>query len=412
MQGEDLEALLVEVCDKPFLKLVNVAPTRQENQDRASRLLLLSLFQSLLLGLVHPVNVQDKSLDDRIIEGKAALLKNVVLAQAINQSSLAHRSHHLVLQALIPEAPQYLSVLRLDVPEHNGLPSTLVPIALRTRRDVDAATQDARPEPLPEHRLLVEGSRDLVHVKLADWKHAPWDVDLGCTLKVPLKGFHLQCGAHQDDSQVAPSLEEVPNEDHIEICQLITLVDLVKDHVCDAVQLRVMKHALPKDTEGCKHQSGIWVSRSKWNLVANVLAQRLAPLNSDAFCQRRRRKLPRLHDEDPCSWASIKDQLWDLRGLATASLADQQANLTAANFLDDVLPLLEDWELLTLLLDLRVCRICSPLLLRRFHVIDRHRHPAGGIRAVCPANIVLGHVTLRAVSRPRDPVGTIFIDVL
>mmetsp|Transcript_54415 Transcript_54415/g.117775 ORF Transcript_54415/g.117775 Transcript_54415/m.117775 type:complete len:313 (+) Transcript_54415:930-1868(+) len=74
VERKDAEALHVEVRHEPLLKLVNVAPPWQEDQHCARRLRLLIRLSGLLLLLVHPIDVQDQSLDDGEVEGQAALL--------------------------------------------------------------------------------------------------------------------------------------------------------------------------------------------------------------------------------------------------------------------------------------------------------------------------------------------------
>mmetsp|Transcript_134763 Transcript_134763/g.430623 ORF Transcript_134763/g.430623 Transcript_134763/m.430623 type:complete len:447 (-) Transcript_134763:408-1748(-) len=396
------------------MKLVDVAPTRKKDQDGARRLLLISLLSGGLLRLVHAVDVQNERLNDRVIEGEAALLQHVVLPKAVEQSGLGHGSHHLRLQALVLHSPEVVPVLRSGVLEHDGLPRPLVPVALRPGGDVDAAAQDARPQPCSEHRLLVESCRDFVHVQLADREHSARDADLGCTFEVPLERLHLQRRTHQDDSQVRASLQQVPDEDHVEVGQLVSLVDLVEDHMRNAFQLSVLEHPPAEDAQGGKDQFGVDVLDARRHLVADVLANVLATLHGDALREGGRGQLPGLHAEDLRLRAGIQDELGDLSGLPAARLADEQAHLIVADRLDNLLPLLEPRQLLAYCLHLLVERVCPPLFERRLHEVGAHgyRPRKAANRAAHDPHIVRRHIALGGIACPTDPVRSIFISLV
>mmetsp|Transcript_61202 Transcript_61202/g.131628 ORF Transcript_61202/g.131628 Transcript_61202/m.131628 type:complete len:203 (+) Transcript_61202:1454-2062(+) len=202
MEWQHLKALLVEVLHEALLQLIDVAPTRQEDEDRA-RFLIITRRLRLL---VHPVDVQDKSLDDGEVEGEAALLQHVMLPEAIQEAGLVHGRHHLILEAMVSKAPEHFLVFRLRVLEHHLLPGSLVPVSLCAGRNADAPAKDSRAKPRPEVRLLVQSGNHLIQVELAHREDTPWHSHLCCALEVPFEGLHLQCGAHEHEPQVFATL--------------------------------------------------------------------------------------------------------------------------------------------------------------------------------------------------------------
>mmetsp|Transcript_68485 Transcript_68485/g.191912 ORF Transcript_68485/g.191912 Transcript_68485/m.191912 type:complete len:297 (+) Transcript_68485:1747-2637(+) len=296
-----------------------------------------------------------------------------MLSQPVEEPGLREGRQHLAFEALVPQAPQYVSVLRPRIPEDDRLPRALVPITLSPCGNVDSATEDAGPQPSSKRGLLVERRGYLVHVQLADREHPAGHLDLGSALKVPLERLHLQRRAHEDHAQVRPALQQVPHEDHVEVRELVALVHLVEDDVRDVVELRVLQHPLAEDAQRREDQLGVRRLSAEGHLVPHVHAQRLAALLGDSLRQRRRGELPRLHHEDPRLGAGVQDELRHLGGLAAARLAHEQAHLAVPDLLDDVLPLLEARKLLPLLPELLVRGIGPPLLDGLLHDLERHR---------------------------------------
>mmetsp|Transcript_118746 Transcript_118746/g.335932 ORF Transcript_118746/g.335932 Transcript_118746/m.335932 type:complete len:213 (+) Transcript_118746:1978-2616(+) len=209
-----------------------------------------------------------------------------MLSEAVKEPGLVHGRHHLALQALVPEAPQRFLVLGLRVLKHDRLPCPLVPVTLCTSGNVNPAAQNSRAEPCPEKGILVQCGRDLVHVQLADRVHAPWYFNLPAAFKVMLEGFHLERGTHEDKSQVSSAFQQVPHEYHVEVCELISFVDLVKHDVCDACEIWIREQPFPEYAQSGKDQTGMSALDVEGHHVTDVFAEGLAPLYSDALRER------------------------------------------------------------------------------------------------------------------------------
>mmetsp|Transcript_44589 Transcript_44589/g.83044 ORF Transcript_44589/g.83044 Transcript_44589/m.83044 type:complete len:337 (-) Transcript_44589:1029-2039(-) len=246
MKWQHFEALHVKVCRQTFLQIVDISKAWQEDKDGPLWFLCLALLLRLLLLFVHAVDVQDESLDDGKVEGEAALLQHIVLSQSIQQAGFVEGSHHLALQALIPQAPQGILISRCSMPEDHRLPGLFIPVTFATSRYIDASAEDPRPQKHSKDWLLVECGSNFIKIELTHREHAPRDFDLSSALEVALKSLHLQCGAHEHHAQVWPPLQEVAHEDHVEIRKLVALMDLVEDHMRDANQLRVPQQPLTK----------------------------------------------------------------------------------------------------------------------------------------------------------------------
>mmetsp|Transcript_54415 Transcript_54415/g.117776 ORF Transcript_54415/g.117776 Transcript_54415/m.117776 type:complete len:237 (+) Transcript_54415:1875-2585(+) len=236
-----------------------------------------------------------------------------MLPKTVKQSRFTHRRHHLILETLFSEAPERLAVLRLGVLEDNLLPGTLVPVALSASRDIYASAENSRAQPETEEWLLIEGRSHLIQVKLTDRVDAARDFDLAGVSEVALEGLHLQRGAHQDHPQILSPCQQVPHEDHVEVCQLVSLVHLIEDDVRDAREIRVLQEAPAEDAQCGKNQASVGSLRLKGSLVTYFSAKGLATLCSNTLCQGHSCNFPRLHHQNLSLRAGVDDDLRHLR---------------------------------------------------------------------------------------------------
>mmetsp|Transcript_21767 Transcript_21767/g.38473 ORF Transcript_21767/g.38473 Transcript_21767/m.38473 type:complete len:255 (+) Transcript_21767:276-1040(+) len=247
--------------------------------------------------------MEDQCLNDGVVECQTTLLQHVVLSKPIQKPCFAHGRHHLFLQAFLSQTPQRLPVLWFWVLENYLLPSTLVPVTFAAGRNVNAAAQDSWPQPLAEQGLLEECGRHLIHVQLTHWIDSTRHFHLGRRWKpvageVALECLHLQRCTHEHQPQVATSSQQIPDKYHVEVSELVSLMNLVKDHVCHADEVRVCQHAPSENPECGEHQASMLSLRSKRNLVTDVRTQRTASLLRDALCQGCGRNLAGLHDQN------------------------------------------------------------------------------------------------------------------